>query len=78
MTKDEEIEFLVEVIKSYQWSFLAIKEKVKFYPALKKDIQILGNIEEKLQRFMKQYHERTGKQYFPAVDAANRHNGDSK
>lgn len=74
MTKDEEIAFLVDVVKAYQWSFLAIKEKSKYYPAMKKEMQVLSTIDERLVRFMEEYHKTHGKQYFPAVDSANRNN----
>ncbi len=74
MTEAEQISFLVSAVKSYQHLFLAIEPKIKFYPALKKDMAVVQNVEERVARYMEAYHKKYGKQYFPAVNGNNRNN----
>ena len=72
---EQQIDFLVGVVKSYQWLMLSLERHAKFNPSMKRDMQVVKNVEERLQRYMKAYHEKTGRQYHPAVNEANRNNG---
>ncbi len=65
MTESEQIEFLVSVVKSYQHLFAAVEPKLKFYPNLKQDMEVVKNVEDRTARYMKWWHDKYGKQYYP-------------
>ena len=74
MTAEEQIDFLMEALNAYRYMFVALEPKLKFYPALKKDAQIIYNVQERAERAVQAYCKAKGKPYHPALNAANRGN----